>query len=121
MIVLDTNILIDISRDKLDIKTLQSKYGDLFINHIISMEILQGALNKIEQRKIIKLLSKCKHLELTDDILDLAKELVIAHNLSHNLKIYDAIIAATCLIYDLSLLTYNTRDFEYIEEIKIIR
>jgi predicted nucleic acid-binding protein len=36
------------------------------------------------------------------------------------MTIYDSIIAATCLIYDLPLWTYNKKDFKYIENLVLI-
>jgi predicted nucleic acid-binding protein len=38
----------------------------------------------------------------------------------YNLKIPDAIIAATALINNLTLITRNTKDFEKVEGLKII-
>jgi predicted nucleic acid-binding protein len=35
--------------------------------------------------------------------------------------IYDAIIAATCLVYDLPLWTYNKKDFRFINELELIK
>jgi len=34
--------------------------------------------------------------------------------------IYDAIIAATFLVYDLPLWTYNQKDFKFIEELVLL-
>jgi len=43
-----------------------------------------------------------------------------SYTLSHDMGIYDAIIAATCLVYDLPLWTYNKKDFRFIEELELI-
>ncbi len=51
--------------------------------------------------------------------MNLATALVNQYTLSHNMTIYDAIIAATCMVYDLPLWTHNKRDFRYLEQIKL--
>ncbi len=38
----------------------------------------------------------------------------------HRIKLPDAIIAATALVYDLTLLTRNTTDFKHIGQLKVI-
>jgi len=59
-------------------------------------------------------------LETDQSILDLADNLIENYALSHNMGIYDAIIAATCLVYDLPLWTYNKKDFRFINGIDLI-
>jgi len=44
---------------------------------------------------------------------------MLDYSLSHKLSIPDAIIAATALHYDIELYTYNTKDFRFIEGIKL--
>jgi len=42
------------------------------------------------------------------------------NNIDHNMGIYDAIIAATCLSYDLPLWTHNKKDFRFIDGIVLV-
>lgn len=118
MIFLDTCILIDYSKDKTIIKNNEKeKYC---LSSIVQLEFTVGALNKRELKKINGILSEFKLIEMDQDVLDLSVQLINKYALSHNMTIYDSIIAATCMIYDLSLWTHNKRDFRYIENIKII-
>jgi predicted nucleic acid-binding protein len=39
---------------------------------------------------------------------------------TYRIKLPDAIIAATALVYDITLITYNARDFDFIPLLKII-
>jgi len=39
--------------------------------------------------------------------------------LKYGMTVYDSIIAATCLVYDLPLWTHNKKDFKYIENLKL--
>ncbi len=117
IVFVDTCVLIEILKGKA--KLDDSK--QFALNAIIEIELLQGARDKKEQMAIIKFLSKFKSIEITNDIFDLSKFLIIKYALSHRLKLADAVIAATCLVYDLPLLTYNVKDFGYIEDLKLER
>ena len=116
MIFLDTCILIDYSKDKMDLDFTKG-YG---INSIVQLEFKVGALNKRELKKINRIISQVKLLEIDQSILNLADNLVENYSLSNNMGIYDAIIAATCLVYDLPLWTHNKRDFKFINEVKLV-
>lgn len=110
MIFLDTCLLIDYSKERINIDLSK----DYCINSIIRLEFKVGALNKRELKKINRILSKINLVDTDQSILDLADLLVEKYTLFHGMKIYDAIIAATCLIYDLPLWTYNKKDFHFI-------
>ena len=49
-----------------------------------------------------------------------ATELIEDYYLSHGILIPDAIIGATAIETDLSLFTYNTKDFKYLPGIKLL-
>ncbi len=64
-------------------------------------------------------------LDFIDDILIIELEQAIKHKSAeirkaHRIKLPDAIIAATAMVYDLTLITRNTRDFEYIPALKLL-
>ena len=116
MIFVDTCILIDYSKGKLDIDFSKN----YFINSIVELEFKVGALNKRELLKINKILSQIKSVNIDQDILDLSVKLMDKYLLSHNMGVYDSIIASTCLIYDLELWTLNKKDFRYIDELNLL-
>ena len=113
---LDTCILIDYSKDKISLDFTE----DYYISSIVKLEFKVGALNKRELKKINRILAQVKILETNQAILDLADNLIENYALSHNMGIYDAIIAATCLVYDLPLWTYNKKDFRFINGMDLI-
>jgi predicted nucleic acid-binding protein len=117
MIFLDTCILIDYSKGKINIKD-EDKENYCF-SSIVQLEFVAGALNKLELKKINQILSEFKAIDTDQDILDLSVLLVNRYTLSHNMTIYDSIIAATCLVYDLPLWTHNKKDFKYLQELKL--
>jgi predicted nucleic acid-binding protein len=116
MIFLDTCLLIDYSKEKIEID-LTKEYC---ISSIVKLEFKAGALNKRELKKINRILSLVKLVDTDQAILDLADILVEKYCLSHGMGIYDSIIAATCLVYDLPLWTYNRKDFRFINGLEII-
>jgi len=113
MILIDTCILIDYTNDKLVIEN--ATFSKFYINSIVQLELLAGALNKRELKKLNQTLAKCELLEVDQDILNLSVELMNRYGLSHNMGVYDAIIASTCLVYDLPLWTHNKKDFRFLD------
>ena len=118
LIFLDTCIVIDFINGKLELS--KDIMENSCINSIVDMEVVVGAKNKRELQTINKKLNSFKKVKIDQDILTLARELLAKYTLSHNMSIYDAIIASTCLIYDLPLWTYNKKDFRYIEDLLLI-
>ena len=85
------------------------------------MELLQGAKDKRELRKIEKELSSFNRLAFNDEIACLATNLIKEYVLSHSLQIADSIIAATCLIYNIPLFTHNKKDFRFIPGLEFLK
>ena len=113
MIFLDTCVLIDYSKGKIDID-LSENYC---ISSIVRLEFKAGVLNKRELKKINRILSEIKLVDIDQSMLDLADILIEKYALSHGMGIYDSIIAATCIIYELPLWPYNKK---YINEFELI-
>ena len=55
---------------------------------------------------------------MDSDISQLAIELIDTYSNSHGLLLADALIAATALENDLTILTYNIDDFKFIKNLK---
>jgi len=119
MIFLDTNILIEYLKGN---KSLIEPYRmeELFISDIVVMELYQGAKNKSDLNFIAKEIAVFKILKTNDEIIKLATALVKEYNLSHNMKMMDAIIASTVLVYDIKLMSLNRKDFIYLEGIELV-
>lgn len=118
MIFIDTNIVIEYLKNK----DFLSKYNinNLFINDIVIMELYQGAKNKNDLTFIKKETSVFQILKMNQEIIELSKQIVEQYNLSHNMKIMDALIAATAMVYDLELMTLNRKDFLYLEQLNLV-
>ncbi|RKZ54371.1 MAG: type II toxin-antitoxin system VapC family toxin [Candidatus Parabeggiatoa sp. nov. 3] len=117
----DTCVIIDLinENDLLLSKLLKEEHFTLFVNSIIEMELLQGVHNKQELKKVEQKLTLFHRLEINQDILETATDLVKQYSLSHQLKLADAIIAATAMTYDVPFYTYNKRDFRYFSGIRL--
>ncbi len=116
MILVDTNILIDYLRGVDSAREFVGEKGKstLAINAIIAMELYQGCLNRKEFAKIRKELNGFFYLELNEVVTQVALQLSQQFALSHHITVGDAFIAATALVYNLELRTYNLRDFQFI-------
>ncbi len=119
MIFLDTNILIEYLKGN---RSLIEPYykEELFISDIVVMELYQGARNRSDLNFIAKEIAVFKILKTNDEIIKLATSLVKEYNLSHNMKMMDAIIASTILVYDIKLMSLNRKDFIYLEGIELV-
>jgi len=60
-------------------------------------------------------------LPLNEDITEIAINLIENIQKSHGLKIPNALIASMAIYYDLSLWTYNIKDFRFIENLSLFK
>jgi predicted nucleic acid-binding protein len=108
-LLLDTNILIYLSKKELKLEDFASENDVLFISVITLMEAKGYQFSNKKEETIID--SLCENLikaYLTDDVI----ETVISLRKKHNIKLPDAIILATAIENNLQLITRNTKDFE---------
>ncbi len=121
MIILDTNIIIELLKGNKETKELLEGINeeDFAISIITSMELYYGAINKRELNKIKKFLKSFDLLLINEEISKIALDLIEKYSKSHGLEIPDALIAATSIYYDVPLLTYNKKDFKYIEGLQL--
>ena len=120
-IVLDTNVLIEILKNNQQtIKQVESLSPPLFVSVISAMELIYGALNKSEQKKLQQFLSLFTVIELNETISKQAFSLITQYAKSHTLDIPDALIAASCLESNKTLFTYNRKDFRFIPKLILL-
>ena len=114
----DTCVIIDfMSGRSHELDELIASNTTLFINSIIEMELLQGARNNVELRRIEKKLTAFRLLNMQQIIFDLATQFIRDYRLSHGLLLPDAVIGATAIYYQTPLFTYNRKDFGYLPSI----
>jgi len=119
--VLDTNVLIEILKNNQQtIKQIESLAPPLFVSVISAMELIYGALNKQELKKLQQFLSLFTIIQLNEKISQQAFSLINKYAKSHTLDIPDALIAASCLENNKVLFTYNRKDFHFIPKLALL-
>jgi len=121
MVLCDTNVLIEaLKKNPSAIQSLEEIGLDsIAVSVITVMELYYGALNKAELVKIKRHLSSVQIVQIDEEISVTGATLIERYAKSHGLQIPDALIAAAALCRDLQLFTENTRDFIFIENIRL--
>jgi predicted nucleic acid-binding protein len=121
MYLLDTNVVIHYLDKSLPLKSIdflnQFIDQDCFLSVITQMEALGFNFKNSTEKNITEVFME------NSIILDLNPEVVqktIAIRKSRKIDLPDAIIAATAIVYDFTLITQNMKDFEKIQNIKIL-
>ncbi len=121
MILCDTDVYIEYFKGKADAKSLFDKIGvsNLAISAVTVMELYYGALNARELGKIKEAISTLRMIIIGSEVCQKAIDLMERYSKSHGLRIPDALIAATAISHSSPLLTYNSRDFQFIADITL--
>ncbi len=120
-VVLDTNILIEILKgDSETIGKVEAFEEELCISSITAMELFYGARNKAEVKKLEQFILYFSIIYPDETLSRKAMALVKRYAKSHALDIPDSIIAATALMLDSKLFTYNRKDFRYIDGLSLV-
>jgi len=117
--LIDTNIFIALLKGNTKLKSFIETLA-CAIDTIVYVELIQGAKNKVEVRKIEKYLTRFELIHFNKTISQEAIKLIRRYSKSHGLMLGDAIIAATCLENNLTLITCNVKDFRFINGLKIL-
>ena len=118
--LLDTNVLSKFFAGDENVRQLLGGI-DAGINTIIYIELIQGSIKKKERELIKKNLANLAYFTLTPQVAAQAIELIDKYSSSHGLFLPDALIAATALVSDLSLVTFNVKDFKFIKGLRVVR
>ena len=115
--LIDTNVIIDFSGNKFH------RTAKLFVAKTIDNNPYFSVINKIEllsfsvvKKEIIELIESSTEVNLSEEIISKT----ISIRKTHNIKLPDAIIASTAIIYGLELITRNISDFKNIEGLMLI-
>ena len=121
MILCDTDIFIEAFKNNtLAIGSLRRiGFQNIALSAITLMELYFGALNKRELAKIKSRLQKLEIINLDQKITETAINMIERYAKSHGLHIPDALIAATAICRGIQLLTYNVKDFKFVEGIRL--
>ena len=122
IVFVDTNIVIEYLKKKNNetIVKFVDSFDTVYINDVVIMELYQGARDKRELNYIKKKIMKFEVLNMNQEIVSLAREILDRYTLSHNTKIMDALIASTVIMYNMDLYTLNKKDFKYLKQVILI-
>ena len=121
IVILDTNVLIEIIRRNVEVIQICDKIGteNLAISSISRSEFLLGSRDKENFEKNRKFADKFSLLRTNNFVDEIFTELYETFSLSHRPAIPDMLIAATTIHYNAHLYTLNTRDFRFINNLKL--
>ena len=116
--LVDSDVLIWCSRGKRQAIELLDSLDGFFISSITYMELIQGAKNKQEVRNIQQDMKyyNVNIIHVNTNISRLASVVVEKYFHSHSLQLADALIGATSIVYNLPLITGNTKHFSVLED-----
>ncbi len=114
-ILIDSNIIIYLSKNKISIDDVFEKDKKYYISLVSYMEILSyNFISKDEEKFINKLLSFFEIIDISKDIANK----VISLKKSRKIKLPDAIIVATSMIFNHTLFT-NDKQLTTIDGLKV--
>lgn len=116
----DTNVFSKIFGNNLFVKQFVESL-DAVIDATIYIECIQGSKSNQEKRVIEKYLMRFPLLPITPTSSAKAIELIRNYSNSYGLLLPDALIAATALENDLTVVTYNVDDFKFIDGLKYLK
>lgn len=121
LILVDTNIVIEVLKNNLEIVEIVKSIGieNIAVSSITLMELYYGAFNKEEVLKIKQYVKAFETIHIDSKISVKAVGLIEKYARGHNLNLPDALIAATVIENNLQLFTLNLKDFRYIEGLRV--
>jgi predicted nucleic acid-binding protein len=115
--LLDTNIVIYLSQGKLRTSDFAKNGGELYISSMTYIEALGFAFpSQDAEKEVAEICEDLDRFFLTREI----EKQTINIRKSKKIKLPDAVIAATAIVHNLTLVTANSDDFKNIPELKIL-
>ena len=120
-ILIDSDVLVWLTRGHTGAAQRLQDINPWRISVVTYMELAQGCRDKAELARLKKGLAArgTKVLPITPAISQRAADLIDALALSHSMRLADALIGATALEHDLTLLTANTKHFSAVEGLQV--
>lgn len=118
-LLLDTDILIYFLRGDKRIKGLLLFNNRFYYSTITKRELLKRpGLSSAEEGAIMRLLNRLRQIPVDVNIASMAEHFLRDYR-HRGLKVPDALIAATAMTRDLTLVTFNHRHFHFIPKLSL--
>ena len=117
--LIDTDVMVDVSRRNAAAATLVDSLDDVTISIITAHELIVGARNQRDADGIDGLIRIYPvHADLDARITARAYQLLKRHAKADGLRTFDALIAATAVENSFTLVSKNRKHFQMIAELK---
>ena len=122
--LMDTDVLIDTERglpDAVAFFGAQFALGSVQMSAVSAMELIAGARNQAELKKVLNSISNAVVHELSAGMSRQARHWLAQYSLSHGLEFADALIGATAFHLGLPLYTKNVKHFQMLPGLNVVR
>ena len=123
MIILDTDVMIDILRQYPPALAWLNSLGEeeILLPGFVIMELIQGCRNKVEQEDVERELGAYSISWPSPETCDEASSVFARYHFSHGLGILDALIGQMAVDLNLPLYTFNQKHYTAIPNLKTIQ
>ena len=112
--ILDSNLLIFLSKGMIDREKLQSKYDEFYVSIITYMEVYGYNFSDETQKDLLdEIFNNLEIIQINKEIADQA--ILYRKNKIKKIKLPDAIILASAKYFNANLLTDDWHDFQNID------
>ena len=121
-VLIDTGVVIDFLDGKESVrKELYEVIGieNIYISTVVKFEIYFGMLKK-EEKATRQFFKEINHVRLDAEISDIAIGFILTHR-REKVRLPDCLIASTAKSLNMEVYTYNTKDFDYLEGVKLYK
>jgi predicted nucleic acid-binding protein len=124
MILLDSDVMIDLFREYLSAKAWFDTINDsetIVLSGFVVMELIQGCKNKIQVEKLQRDLAFYETVWLSSDYCTQALDIFAQYYLSHNAGFIDVLVGMTAVSLGVPLYTFNEKHYQFIPGLKTIQ
>ena len=109
---IDSNIIVDVLRKHPSAEAWLGQQSNLGVTRFDWLEVLHGAINRIEQQRCIRLLRDFELIEIQNSDAEWATQQSMVFSLRYDIDPIDYLIAAPAHRLQLPLYTRNLKHFE---------
>jgi predicted nucleic acid-binding protein len=117
--LIDTDVMIDVSRENADAASYLDSLSDPAISIITAQELIVGSKDKRDLAGIDSLVSTYPVIHIDAAIGQLAYDLLKRYARSDGLRTFDSPIAATAIGRDFALVSRNRKHFAMIDGLRL--
>lgn len=109
--LIDTVILIDYLRGYPPSGQWIHSMNDLDVSRAVLLELIEGTPDKRAYRKVVELVGQFELVETITEDMQWATDMLVQYRHSHNIDVFDCLIAASSFRLGVPLYTRNRKHF----------